>query len=271
MTKFTTKDNDSPEYSNKDYAFANWVLNDIKRNQRLPLNITQQDVFDAIRNNSMWWYNEYPDATQDDFLYFSTDALTAPKDDLPEELKMHLTTYSVLMPDAVLSVFNCFYSSTGFANRASWAFSKWQLEAILFNSYQGLTTGYGVDTYMASTYATNLMGSLGKEPVAMHYNQDTHVLQAFDFHPKNMYGWISCEVARMLPISTFYSNDMYRKWIMAHVIQARCDQLELFGAQLPGELQLNVGVLRDRAQKFEDFVKEQVEQFKGADFYIIKS
>lgn len=276
MPKFTTTDASDAanlQYSNEDYAFANSVINDIKRQQRLPLQINPEDVFGAIQNQADIWYDQWPSATQDDQLTFECDVLANPQKYLDKsgvDQRFKLMTNQVLMPSAVYGVYQLFYSSSGYANRSLLNYANWSLEWILLSSSAGnVYPQYGVETFMGSVYCLNLLNSLSKQPVMHKFNRDSHILQVYDLGYNT--GFITALVARCLPISTFYGNPYFRRYIMGHVIQARADQIELFGTVLPGDLQVNVGVLRNRADKLLEDVNKMMETENGTEFYALKT
>lgn len=275
MPTFTTEDapgNVNLQYSNADYAFANTVINIIKRQNRLPLQITPDDVFGAMQNMVPWWYEQWPDATQDDILTFNTDVLRVPQKYLDAagcDKRFRLSTNQVLMPPNVFGVYELFYCSSGFSNRSLLNYANWHLDFILMQSSFGVYPELHVDNYLGSVFCMNLLDSLSKEPVLHDYNKDSHILQCYDLG--NRSGFISCKVARCLPVQTFYQNPWFRQFIMAHVINARADHIELFGAQLPGDLQINVSVLRNFADKMLEEVNKQVDAENGSEFYAIKS
>lgn len=259
---------DNVQYSNADQAFAAAIINDIKRAQRLPLNVTPADVFNAISTQIDWWYESVPYATQDDQIAFDV-ALLSKMEQYVDSANFPIYTNAMVMPSAVWAIYQAFYIGTGFLNRTSWTFAKWQLESVLLSSTPGLNPNYGSDTYMASIFATNLLTSVGKEPVLYEFNRLTHLLQVFDNGDR--VGHIFCKVARCLPISSFYSDVWFRRFIISHVLSAICDHIELFGAQLPGDLSINTGVLRTRADKLMDDVVQHMEAETENDVYIIKT
>ena len=275
MPTFTVNDEQqSPnlQYSNADYEFANIVINSIKRQQRLPLMLTPTDVFGVMQDVVPKWYKEWPDATQTDQLTFDVDVLANPqkyldKASIDKRFKLH--TNQVLMPPAVYGIYNVFYSNSGYMNRSLLNYAQWNLSWMLASTQVGAFPRMEVDNYMGSVFSMNLLNSLAKEPVKFEYNQHSHILQVYDLG--NRQGFISCEVARCLPVEDFYSNPFFRMLIIANVIYARADQIELFGAQLPGDLQINVSVLRSRADKLMDEYSKQVDSENAADFYAIKS
>lgn len=277
MTKFTTNTapvaTDELQYSNADYEFANTIITAIKRQERLPLNLTAEDVFGEIRTNAPEWYEMWPDATQDDQLIFSTDLVKTPQKYLDKagvDKSFQLLTGQVLMPPAVFGIYEVFYSGSGYVNRSLLNYANWSLSWLLLSTSFGAYPRMDVDSYMGSVFCMNLLNSLSKEPVVHQYNRDSHILQVYDIG--NRCGNIICKVARALPIQTFYNNAWFRMFIMGHVIQARADHFELFGSPaMPGDLQINVSVLRNRADKFLDRVKEQLDREQASDFYIIKS
>lgn len=277
MTKFTTNTApsaiDEPQYSNADYEFANTVIRMITRNERLPLKLTAADVFSEISTNAPEWYEMWPDATQDDQLIFSTDLVKTPQkylDNAGIDKSFRLLTGQVLMPPAVFGIYEVFYSGSGYVNRSLLNYANWSLSWLLLSTSFGAYPRMDVDSYMGSVFSMNLLNSLSKEPVVHQYNKDSHVLQIYDIG--NRSGHITCKVARALPIQTFYQNPWFRMFIMGHVLQARADHLTLFGSPaMPGDLQINTSVLTDRANKFLDRVKEQIDREQASDFYAIKS
>lgn len=275
MPKFTTIQSpivEEQQYSNADYAFANLIIAQIKRQQRLPLMLTPADVFGVLQEYLPYWYEQWPDATQDDQLIFSTDVLQRPQyylDAAGADKRFRLLTNQVLMPPAVAGVYRLFYTESGYASRSLLNYANWSLEFLLLSSTFGSYPRLQVDQYMGSVFCMNLLDSLSKEPVLHKYNKDSHILQVYDLGARA--GSIVCEVARMLPPSTFYENAYFKMFIMAKVIEARADHIELFGAQLPGDLSINIGVLRNRADKLMDIVNKQIEAENNSDFYIIKS
>jgi hypothetical protein len=58
---------------------------------------------------------------------------------------------------------------------------------------------------------------------------------------------------------------------MAQTLYARADQIDLFGAQLPGDLSVNTGVLRTMADKWLERVTKQVEDENNSEFYVCKT
>jgi hypothetical protein len=83
-------------------------------------------------------------------------------------------------------------------------------------------------------------------------------------------GYIACRVARKLQPSILYADPWYRRFIIAHVINQRADQIELFGAQVPGDNQINISVLRNRADKLLDSVMQYEQDETDTEFYINK-
>lgn len=272
MPKFTAGEvSVDTSASNLDYAFANEIIDIITRQHRLPLALHAEDVFNEVRTNMFEWYELWPDATQDDQLSFSTAVLRKPEQYLPsvDGNTYRLHTNQVLMPPAVYGVYECFYvnSYAGMSQLSSYAL--WRASSILvgpLNSGQGLD----LDQYMASVFVSNLSESLVKEPVLHSYNQDSRILQVYD--AADRHGMIICKVARMLPIETFFNNAWFRMFIVGHVLNARADHFELFGSPaLPGDLQINVSVLRNRAQDLLQRVREQMTLEASTAFYAIKS
>lgn len=277
MPTFTTES--QPEmtgevkYSNADYAFANKIINTIKRAHRLPLMISANDVFNAIEVEAPSWYANYPDATQDDQLVFDVSVLSNPQkylDAAGADKSFRLQTNQVLMPPAVYGIYNVFYTGgSAYANRSLLNYANWSLSWLLLSSAFGAYPRMAVDNYMGSVFCMNLLRSLSKEPVRHYYNQDSHILQVYDLGARS--GSICCEVSRCLQIQNFYQNPWFIKLIIASTIEARCTQIDLFGAQLPGDLQINTGVLRDIASKYREEVDKHLEAENGSDFYAIKS
>lgn len=276
MTKFTAnaeQDNVMQlNYSNADYEFANWCINNIKRQQRLPLQINAADVFGAMQDKCPWWYEMYPQATRDDYVTFDIDLLNVPQkylDKFEADKSFRLHTNQVLLPPDVASVYECFYNTSGYANRSLLNYANWSLEYLLMSSTYGTYPRMNVDTYATSFYCLNLLDSLSKEPVRFVYNHDTHVLQVYDLGYRT--GFILMQVARFIPIHHFYNNYWFRMLIMAAVLEARADSIDLFGAQLPGDLQVNTGILRDRAKTMQEQVEKQIELELNSEFYAIKT
>jgi hypothetical protein len=276
MTKFTTMSEPESkmqlQYSNADYEFANWCINNMKRQQRLPLQFKQADVFGAMQDKCPWWYEMYPQATQDDYVTFDIDLLKVPqkyldKAGVDKSFKLH--THQVLLPPDVASVYECFYNTSGYVNRSLLNYANWSLEYLLMSSTYGTYPRMNVDTYAASFYCLNLLDSLSKEPVKFVYNHDTHLLQVYDLGYRS--GYIIMQVSRYIPVQNFYNNPWFRQLIMAAVLEARADSIDLFGAQLPGDLSVNTGVLRDRARSMQEAVDKQIELENGTEFYAIKS
>lgn len=273
MTDFaTTVQTDERVYSNEDYQYANSIINDIKRQQRLPLQLTVRDVFGVFETALSWWYEKYPDATQDDQLTFDVNVLHRPQEYLDKagvDKSFRLLTNQVLMPPIVYGIYNCFYLSSGYVNRSLLNYANWSLEWLLLSSTFGSYPRMNVDTYMGSVYCLNLLNSLSKEPVLHKYNKDTHILQVYDLGYRT--GYITCNVARMIPLQAMYGNPWFRKYVIAKVLEARADSIEIYGAQLPGDLQFRPEVLRNRAQKLMDEVNEQLKFENDTEFYAIKS
>jgi hypothetical protein len=273
MTDFaTTVKDDERVYSSEDYQYANSIINDIKRQQRLPLQLTVRDVFGVFETALGWWYEKYPDATQDDLLTFNVDVLNQPQkylDAADVDKSFRILTNQVLMPPNVYGIYNCFYLSSGYVNRSLLNYANWSLEWLLLSSTFGSYPRMNVDTYMGSVFCLNLLNSLSKEPVRHKYNQDTHILQVYDLGYR--VGYITAEVARMIPLQTMYHNPWFRKYVIAKVLDARADSIEIYGAQLPGDLQFNSSVLRNRASKLMEEVEKQLDIENASEFYAIKS
>jgi hypothetical protein len=173
------------------------------------------------------------------------------------------------MPSAVFGVYEAFYQGTGFWTRSVFSLARWKMESILLSPTAGMGSMYGVDTYMSSMFSTNLLNSLGKEPLLYDFNRLTGIMQIHDKGDRT--GAVICKVARCLQPSQLYKDTWYRRYIIGHVLNARADQLELFGAQLPGDAAINVGVLRNRAEALLDQVTQHLEDENAADFYVVKS
>jgi hypothetical protein len=257
-------------YSNADYAFANSVITDIRRNHRMPLNITQEDVFNAILNQIDWWYEKCPYATADDQLCFDISLLGRAEQLLdPDNEAYQLLTNSLIMPGKVRAIYELFYLGTGYMSRSSFSFAKWQLESLLMSSSSGLQPNYGSDIYMASVFATNLLASMGKEPVMFDYDRLTKILRVYDSGSKT--GTIMCKVCRDLPLSALYNDLWFRRFIISHVLDGLADHLELFGSELPGNLAINIAVLRNRSEKLMTEVTDYIQADSDSDIIIIKT
>ena len=259
---------DALQYSNADHMFASSIINDIKRAQRLPLALKAEDVFNAIRNETMYWYEHKVDASTEEQLAFNLDVFEKQKRYLGEK-GFQLFTDSIVFPSRVLGVYEAFYDANYIGNRPGITLAKWQLESILINTLQVQSQTYGVDNYLASQFCSNLLWSLSKEPVVYEYNPLTNIFKVYD--KGRRVGSIYCKVALALPLEALYRDTWYRKYIMAHVINARCDQIELYGAQYPGDTQINISVLRNRADRLLEEVKQQIESEEDADYYVIRS
>lgn len=256
------------EYSNNDMMFASKIINNIKRAQRLPLAINSEDVFNAIRNETPWWYEHRTEATTEQQLAFNLNMFQKQKEYF-ERKGFQLFGDTILMPSGVMGVYSAYYDSNYIGNRPGITLAKWQLESILINTLHVQSQQYGVDNYLVAGFCSNLLWSLSREPVAYEYSPLTKEFKVFD--KGNRVGSIYCKVALAQPLSALYNDLWYSKYIMAHVINARCDQIELYGAQLPGDTQVNISVLRNRADKLLDEVKAYIEADESADFYIEKS
>jgi len=270
MPTFSANPTSSVQFSDTDYAFARWMLNDIKRNQRLPLSLAEDDVFAAVANNMDEWYELCPYATEDDQLTINLDMVpAATKKLIADNPNLHLLTDEVLMPEQVYDLYGLFYASDGFWSGGQMSLAQWRLEAIMISSISGVANQYGVDTYMAALYSGNLANSIDRQPVMFDYNRFTRKLKLYDKGDRS--GYIICKVARKIQPSVLYQDHWFRKYIMHHVINAKADQIELYGATLPGDLAVNIGVLRNRADSLMDAVKEHMQAENDNDFYIEKT
>lgn len=270
MPTFSANTQTAGQFTDTDYAFAKWLLNDIKRNQRLPLSLKEDDVFAAVANNMDWWYENCPYATEDDQLTINLDMVPAAnKQLLADNPNLQLLTNEVLMPEQVYDLYSLYYATDGFWSGGQMTLAQWRLEAIMISSIAGVANQYGVDTYMASLFSGNLANSIDKMPVQFDYNRFTRKLKLYDKGTRG--GYIICKVARKIQPSALYQDHWFRMYIMSHVINAKADQIELYGATLPGDLSVNIGVLRNRAEQLLDKVNEHMQAENDNDFYIEKT
>lgn len=269
MPTFSVDNVSGKQYTSNDVAFAKYILNDIRRNQRLPIELSEDDVFHAIRTQTDWWYDQCSYATEDDQLYFDLSVVPRCNASLDKDNHFKLLTNEVLLPSAVFDVYELFYATDGYWSTGQMSLAQWRLESILVDSIGGSDNVFGVDSYMASLFCNNLINSIDKEPVLFDFSRLTHKLKLYDVGSRS--GNIICKVVRCLQPSALYEDLWYRRYIMSHVIEAKADQLELYGASLPGDLQINIGVLRTRAEKLLDMVKEHLTADNEADTYIIKT
>lgn len=269
MPVFSIDNESGQQYSNVDIAFAKSILNDIRRNQRLPIELKVDDVFHAIQTQTDWWYDQCPYATEDDQLYFDLSIVPKCNATLDKDGQFKLLTNEVLLPSAVFDVYELFYATDGYWSTGQMSLAQWRLESILIDNVASPENMFGVDSYMASLFCSNLVNSIDKEPVLFDYNQLTRKLKLYDNGTRS--GHIICKVARKLQPSDLYKDLWYRRYIIAHVISAKADQIELFGASLPGDLSINIGVLRERADKLLDMVNQHLEAENDNDFYITKT
>jgi hypothetical protein len=122
---------------------------------------------------------------------------------------------------------------------------------------------------MESIFSTNLLQSMGREPVMYDYNQLNKVMRVYDHGDRT--GRITCRVARDLPLSDLYSDPWFKRYIIGHTLDALADHIELFGSELPGNLSINLGVLRNRSEKLLDMVREQMQADTDTSLFMIKT
>lgn len=260
------------QYSNLDYAFAQHVINEARQAQRLPLELQPADVFHAIQSQTDMFYELAPYATEDDLLSFDmalVDRANQKLRSIDTEGKFKLHTNELLLPDAVYAIYEVFYQNHGQWERSAFSVAQWRMETVLNTALAVPGAAYGIDDYFTSLYCCNLLDSVSKEPVLYRYNNLTHILKIDDLGVRS--GLITCRVSRKLQPSQLYQDPYYRRFILSHTLNQKCDQLELFGTQTPGDTQLNVDVIRRKADKLMEDVTEHLKAETDNDYFAIKT
>lgn len=258
------------QYSNEDYAFASYIIEEVRGNHRLPLNIAPDDVFYAVRHFTKWFYEMYPDATEDDQLIFDLALIPQMNAALDQASNFKLRTNELLLPSCVYAISNVFYiNESDFASTSAISLAQWKLESILVNSYATVGEVYGIDTYLAGIFCSNVLQSIGKEPVVFDFNKMTHIMKFRDNGYRQ--GKIICDVTRCLQPSVLYNDQWYQNFIVAKVLEEKAKQLNFADATTPGDTKINVNVITDKAKELMDELREQITALNDTDFIIYKT
>lgn len=236
--------------------FIKEVEDELSVSCALPVQIPTKEIERLMRRALKWFYDHYEDSMEEGFLMIKEDVLKS------TSFRQQRT---LTLPEDVYSVFGVHETNRGglskYYNDPDMSVERFVLQ----DAYPGLI-GQDLFYYTASQSFISTIRSLFLHTVKFDFNKNSHKFKILGEVPNNS---IALEVYKKLPESNMYDDDFYLRYVTAEAKRQLSRILGTFQFDLIGGAQINYDIIRSEGQEELQQVKDEINDWEGADWFFV--
>jgi len=236
----------------------------------IPLKLPKKEVIAIVHRAKEWIYKKYEDSVSANYyvidkkIFDSQEFINSRGIELPGK-----------RPDGSGRIFSINSLSVagdqlvGFSGKSGFVDGDFSTERMLLGGTQSAnrlgTNGENLMYFVITELYMDLARQVLINTISFDYNRLTRKLKILGEKPKNH---LVLEVYETISDCALYQDEIFFRYVSAHVKKAIGTMIMMFGYQMPGNITLNGDMIRDDATTELEAIEEEIKGDEGVDWFL---
>tara|TARA_Y100000389_G_scaffold205124_1_gene263587 strand:+ start:14738 stop:15565 length:828 start_codon:yes stop_codon:yes gene_type:complete len=236
----------------------------------IPMKLPKKEVIQIVKRAKEWFYKKYEDSVQEN--YYVIDKANFETAQYQKSKVIELPSARTDGSGRIFSVNNLAVAGdqmAGISSKNGFTDSDFSMERLMLGgSSQGTfssSNGENLMYYVITEKYFDLARHVLINKISFNYNRLTRNLKILGEKPKNH---VILETFETIPDCALYEDEIFFRYVAAHVKKAIGTMVMMFGYNMPGNITLNGDMIRDDAQTELDAIEEEIKGDEGVDWFM---
>ena len=236
----------------------------------IPIKLPKKETIAIINRAKQWFYKKYEDSVQTN--YYIIDKANWTSAQFKQHRKIELPGPRPDGSGRIFSVNNLAVAGEqmiGLSGKLGFVDGDFSMQRLIMGGsysvpYQS-QTGENLMYYVVTEKYMDLARQVFINTISFDYNRLTRNLKILGEQPKNH---VILEVYETIGDCALYQDEIFFRYVAAHVKKAIGTMIMMFGYQMPGNITLNGDMIRDDAQEELTAIEEEIKGDEGVDWFM---
>lgn len=236
----------------------------------IPMKLPKKEVIQIVKRAKEWFYKKYEDSVQEN--YYVIDKANFETTQYKKSKTIELPGARTDGSGRIFSVNNLAVAGeqmVGLSGKRGFIDADFSMERlILGGTYQvpfSSANGENLMYYVITEKYFDLAKHVLINKISFNYNRLSRTLKILGEKPKNH---VILETFETIPDCALYEDEIFFRYVAAHVKKAIGTMIMMFGYNMPGNITLNGDMIRDDAQTELDAIEEEIKGDEGVDWFM---